>query len=261
MKRGIFLLTLCFLSFSLLLSGTVLAKEEIRWYTTRTSDHTPPPLPDSLSIIKQHDAFYLNEHAREEDPVIYLTFDAGYVNENLVSILDTLKAHDANGAFFLLSHVIGKNGDLVKRMKVEGHLICNHTSSHPNMAACEDDEEFKEELCRLEREFNALTGEELDPFFRPPQGTFNERTLTRAEQLGYATVFWSFAYADWDNQSQPDHEASLNLILNNTHNGMIILLHPTSETNAQILDRLLTSWEEMGYRFGSLYELSREKAN
>lgn len=76
-----------------------------------------------------------------------------------------------------------------------------------------------------------------------------------AKELGYKTVFWSFAYADWDNNKQPDEAKSIEKVLSHTHNGEIILLHPTSATNAAIMDRLLTEWENQGYRFGSLSEL------
>ena len=77
-----------------------------------------------------------------------------------------------------------------------------------------------------------------------------------AQSLGYKTVFWSFAYADWDNAKQPSEESAIKKILDNTHNGAIILLHPTSSTNAAILPRLIKEWRAMGYRFGSLDELN-----
>ena len=74
--------------------------------------------------------------------------------------------------------------------------------------------------------------------------------------MGYATVLWSFAYADWDNGKQPDPERAKKKILSNTHPGEILLLHPTSETNANILKELITTWKSEGYRFGTLTELT-----
>ncbi len=227
------------------------------WYCVRTKDGTPPPLPSELTFIRNHNAFYLDENARQDDKVIFLTFDAGYENGNVARILDTLEAHDAQGAFFVLEHLITANTELIQRMLDGGHLVCNHTARHKDMAKVSDFEAFQEELKNLETVFKDTTGEELAPFYRPPQGSFTEQNLCMAKEMGYATVFWSFAYADWDNEKQPDPAKSIDLILKHTHNGMILLLHPTSQTNAEIMDTLLTKWEEMGYRFGSLEELTQ----
>lgn len=229
------------------------------WYCKRNGNSTPPSCPPEMSFITNHKGFYINENAREDDKVIYLTFDIGYENGNTESILNTLKAHDAKGAFFVLEHVVKTKTDLIKRMAEEGHLICNHTATHKNMAKVKDSIKFQKELERLETVYAEYTGNELARFYRPPEGSFSEANLKWAEEMGYATVFWSLAYADWDNNKQPDAEKSLQLLLSNTHNGMILLLHPTSKTNAEIMDRLLTAWEEMGYRFGSLEELTKAR--
>ena len=95
-------------------------------------------------------------------------------------------------------------------------------------------------------------GGELSHFFRPPEGKFNEESMKAVQSLGYTTVFWSLAYADWDNNAQPTREAALQKLLPRTHNGAIVLLHSTSATNAEILDELLTKWEQEGYRFETL---------
>ncbi|MBR3875319.1 MAG: delta-lactam-biosynthetic de-N-acetylase, partial [Clostridia bacterium] len=73
--------------------------------------------------------------------------------------------------------------------------------------------------------------------------------------LGYKTVFWSFAYDDWDNSRQPSKEKSIRKVLDGTHEGAIMLFHPTSSTNAEILPELIKEWRKMGYSFGSLDEL------
>ena len=113
-------------------------------------------------------------------------------------------------------------------------------------------EEFERELRGLEEQYTALTGDELTRCYRPPEGRFSEENLEFAQSLGYKTVLWSFAYADWDNSKQPDPERSKEKILSATHPGEIILLHPTSATNAQILDDVLCAWENDGYRFATL---------
>jgi peptidoglycan-N-acetylmuramic acid deacetylase len=187
--------------------------------------------------------------------VIYLTFDAGYENGNIARILDTLKSHNAEGAFFILENLIRRNPELVERMKSEGHLVCNHTARHKDMTKLSD-EEIEKELRTLETLYSETFGATLAPFYRPPEGKFDRKSLAIAKRLGYHTAFWSLAYADWDNDNQPDPEKAKKLLCDHLHNGAVILLHPTSKTNADILDALLTEWENEGYRFGSLTEFT-----
>ena len=92
-------------------------------------------------------------------------------------------------------------------------------------------------------------------YFRPPEGRFSREMLQCVQNLGYKTVFWSFAYADWDNEKQPREEDAIRLILDNLHNGAVLLLHPTSATNAAILGRVIDAIRAEGYRFGTLDEL------
>jgi len=229
----------------------------IGWYFKKNETHAPPPLDASLEFIEDCGGYYLDRHAAADDPVIYLTFDAGYENGNVARILDTLDAHHAKGAFFVLSHLIKAEPDLVRRMAQGGHTVCNHSANHRDMTTL-DDAVFREELDDLANLYRETTGASIAPYFRPPEGKFNETALRRAMNAGYKTIFWSFAYPDWDNANQPDPDAAIKNVLDHTHNGMVLLLHPTSATNAAILDRLLCAWEEQGYRFGTLDELCRE---
>ena len=116
-------------------------------------------------------------------------------------------------------------------------------------------EELKKELERLELAYENLTGKKMNLYFRPPEGTFDQASLKAVAERGYKTVFWSFAYADWDNQKQMNPQAATKKIMDNLHNGEIMLLHPTSTTNAAIMKDLIRQLKEMGYRFGSLDEL------
>ncbi len=254
MKKCLFALfcaccALCISAQSILAQGTV-----YRWSFCKTKDHTPPPCAKELTVIERYPAFYLNPIAKD-DKVIYLTFDAGYENGNVAKILDTLKAHQVQGAFFLLEHVVKNNTPLVKRMLDEGHLICNHTAKHKNMSVISNKDEFCAELMRMEDCYREIIGAELSKFYRPPEGTFSESNLEHASSMGYITVFWSFAYADWDNKRQPNPDVALQNLLDHLHPGEILLLHPTSATNATILDAFLTQAKAQGYRFGSLEEL------
>ena len=225
------------------------------WYTKNNTTHTPPPLDGGMRFVEKYDCYYLNKKADDNDKVIYLTFDAGYENGNVAKILDTLKAHNAKGTFFILENLIRRAPELVCRMAEEGHAIGNHTATHPDMSTFTDESLFAGQLSRLEKAYFELTGKEMMKVYRPPQGRFSERNLAFAKKLGYKTLFWSFAYADWDNQKQPDTEKALEKLLKHLHNGEVMLLHPTSATNAAILDRFLTAAKAEGYRIGSIEEL------
>ena len=229
------------------------ADQGYNWYFKKTNDHTKPPLPSEFSFIENCGGLWCGSG---EDKVIYLTFDAGYENGNIEKILDAMQKHHAKGAFFILENLVKRNTDLVLRMANEGHLVCNHTAKHPDMSKITDKEAFCRQLRDMETIYTEKTGQKLAPYYRPPQGKFSQTNLEFADEMGYDTVFWSFAYADWDNNRQMHAEQALSKILEHTHPGMVILLHPTSHTNAEIMDRLLFAWEEMGYRFGTLDELS-----
>jgi peptidoglycan-N-acetylmuramic acid deacetylase len=115
---------------------------------------------------------------------------------------------------------------------------------------------MKANLLRLETEYAECTGKQMERIFRFPEGRFSERTLKNAEALGYTTVFWSLAYADWDNEKQPNPENAKRILLDHTHDGAIILLHPTSSTNAAILGDLIKEWKKLGYRFGDIRDIA-----
>ena len=227
------------------------------WYVKRNSNHMQPSLDTALQYITKYDAYYVDtKKANSEDKVIYLTFDAGYSNFSVEKIVDTLIKEDVPAAFFLLDNIIEKNTDLVNRMADNNCLICNHTLKHRDMTKVTDKNEFAKELASLEEVYKKSTGKEMAKYYRPPEGKFNEQSLKYASELGYKTIFWSFAYADWDNSNQPSEEYAKKKILDNTHNGAVILLHPTSETNAKILPELIQEWKNQGYRFGTLDELT-----
>ena len=190
-----------------------------------------------------------------EEKVLYLTFDAGYENGCTEQVLDTLKKHQVSAAFFLVGNYIERNADLVRRMVEEGHIVGNHTMHHYDMSKLSQKETFSRELTDLEELFRQTTGKELPKFYRPPQGVYSQENLKMAKELGYKTVFWSLAYVDWLNDKQPTREEAFRKLLPRTHNGAVVLLHSTSKTNAEILDDLLTQWENLGYRFGTLEEL------
>lgn len=235
-----------------LLTPTVLGDTSVQnWYCKKVTDHQRPDCPYDEAMLRENDAYYLGP----DEKVLYLTFDAGYSNENVESICRTLQKHEVTGTFFVLKHFVEANPQLVKTLRDNGNLIGNHTLSHPNVAKLSS-EQLKEEILGMEECYRQVTGKEMAKLFRPPEGSFNEASLKTTKELGYKTVFWSVAYADWDNNKQPSQEEAMEKLLSRVHNGAVILLHPTSRTNAAILDQLLTRLKGQGYRFGSLEELT-----
>lgn len=220
------------------------------WYFKRTDDGSRPPVPPEMSFITDCGGVFIGE----DEKVIYLTFDAGYENGNVEKILDVLKAEEVPAAFFILENLVTRNTDLVKRMAEEGHTVCNHTARHGDMSLA-NREEFTAELEAMEKIYRDTIGQEIGKYYRPPEGKFSRDNLLWAQEMGYPTVFWSCAYADWDNGRQMDPSQAKEKLLKGTHNGEILLLHPTSSTNAAILADLIGEWKSMGYRFGTLDEL------
>ncbi len=226
------------------------------WYCPHQKNGAIPPIPSEMQFIEEHSGYFIDHSVTDDDKVIYLTFDFGYANENVVKILDTLKEENVPGAFFVLERPITADTALVKRMAEEGHLVCNHTARHRDMSTVTDSAAFAEELAELEAIYKEATGYDMAKYYRPPEGRFTEANLIHAEALGYKTVFWSFAYADWDNEKQLPAARAMEKVLSGTHNGEVLLLHPTSATNAEILPALIREWKAMGYRFGTLDELT-----
>ena len=226
------------------------AVETGSWGLHYPAEGAAPEGPLDAGRLRSMGAAYVGSGTEK---VLYLTFDAGYEDGCTARILDALAKHNAKAAFFLVGHYMQTNADLVRRMASEGHTVANHTMHHPDMSA-KTRTDFEGELRDLEALYREITGGELAKFYRPPQGVYSEENLRQAQSMGYRTVFWSLAYVDWQD-AQPTREQAFAKLLPRTHNGAVILLHSTSETNAQILDELLTKWEEMGYRFGTLDEL------
>ena len=212
-----------------------------------------PPIGNAgIDQLKRYDAAYIGSTSEK---VLYLTFDAGYENGCTEKILDTLQKHNVKAAFFLVGNYIEKNADLVRRMAEEGHIVGNHTMHHYDMSKISEKAAFTKELQDLETLYKDTTGQDMPKYYRPPQGIYSEENLRMAQELGYRTVFWSLAYVDWNNDSQPTREQAFAKLLPRTHPGAVVLLHSTSKTNAEILDELLTKWEEEGYRFATVEEL------
>lgn len=229
----------------------------ISWYCKRNNLHNQPILDGNLSFCEGYDVFWCDKKHKSMDAekVIYLTFDAGYENGNVEKIVDILNEENVKGAFFVLDNILINNQNLIKKMIDSGHTIANHTYKHKDMTKLTSKEEFGCELKKLEDLYYELYGEQMPKYYRPPEGKLNENNLKWAQELGYKTVMWSFAYADWDNQKQPSKEYALKKIYENIHNGEVMLLHPTSKTNSEIIKEVIVELKKQGFRFGTLDEL------
>lgn len=207
----------------------------------------------TIQELAEYHAFFAADTAEKK---IYLTFDCGYENGNTPVILAALKKHQAPAVFFAVGNFVRDNPDLIKQMVAEGHIVGNHTMTHPDMSKISSEDSFQKELQGVEKIYKETTGKEMEKLYRPPQGIYSTDNLALAKELGYSTFFWSLAYVDWIQDQQPSREEALSKLLTRVHPGAIVLLHNTSSTNGAILDELLTRWEEMGYSFHSVKELT-----
>jgi peptidoglycan-N-acetylmuramic acid deacetylase len=146
------------------------------------------------------------------------------------------------------------NPELVKRMVDEGHIVGNHTLTHPDMTKLSDGD-FQKELDENDQMYQQIVGTPMPKYYRPPSGRYNEANLRLAKDLGFTTVLWSSAYADWDNNKQPSSEYAITTLMPRLHPGAIVLLHLTSKTNSVILDEYLTRVKKLGYTFKTLDDL------
>ncbi len=178
---------------------------------------------------------------------IYLTFDEGYENGYTSQILDVLKEKNVSAVFFVTMPYVKGNPDLIERMINEGHIVGNHSNKHLVMPELSI-EEATDEYMKLHEYVKENFNYEMT-LFRPPEGKFSEQSIALGKALGYKNVLWSFAYADYDINNQPEKQAALEKIVKRAHNGEIMLLHAVSKTNTEILGDVIDQLRNKGYTF------------
>lgn len=244
------LLLLCIFQFSLYSQAITLSNELLAWGFRRGENHEQATLDiKSDKVIRAYNGISMGN---ENTPNIYLTFDCGYEAGYTTAILDVLEENNVKAVFFITGHYLNTASDLVKRMIEDGHIVGNHTVNHkclPNIS----DEEIKKEIMELHNAVYEKFGYEMS-YFRPPKGEFSERVVKLVQDLGYTTVMWSSAYDDWDKEKQGRLEYGKKKILDNVHNGCVLLLHSTSEDNCKILTDVINEVKNMGYEFKSIDE-------
>lgn len=232
---------------------TAKAQEKVYgWGLVRNKNNQPPrPSSGYDLVLHKYGGRYLGDTSKK---ILYLTFDEGYENGYTPMILDTLKEKNVPACFFITGPYLNQHMDLVERMVNEGHVVGNHTVNHPSLPTVSN-ERIEKEVLELERVFTQTFEKDMR-FLRPPMGEFSERSLQLTQSLGYTNVMWSFAYADWDVNNQKGADYAHEMVINNLHNGAILLLHAVSKDNAQALGRIIDTARELGYEFDSIENLS-----
>ena len=235
-----------------ILTSSSLNNEKIGWGIKRNNNHTQPDLgATNKALIDKYNGIAMGNNEKNN---IYLTFDCGYEAGYTAKILDSLKEKNVTATFFITAHYLNTAESLVERMISEGHIVGNHTVNHKSMPELSD-EEIKKELMTLNQTLYEKFGVEMK-YMRPPKGEFSERTLGITESLGFRTVMWSFAYVDWNEDSQPNKQEAINKIISNLHSGEVMLLHATSKTNSEIMSEVIDSARNEGFEFKSLDEFN-----
>ena len=237
---------------------TVADPENNRGLSTEKKEHSHGPAakgqahPSMQTFQDTFDRFgALTIDRKEPARVLYLTFDCGYEYENLTSvILDTLQEKDVPAAFFCTRDHIVRQPDLIGRMIREGHIVGNHSDTHPSFPSITRTQ-MKDEIERTENELRKNFGY-CAKFFRFPAGEYSESALDLVQSLGYCSVFWSVAYADWDVDNQHGKAYAVRTVLDRLHPGAVILLHAVSRDNAEALGEIIDRAREEGYEFRAL---------
>ena len=235
---------------SMVVQGTGYDNTKIGWGLKKV-ENSQPEVPSAWTeLLKRYDGYYLGNTTEK---VMYLTFDEGYENGYTAKILDVLKKTNTPAAFFVTGPYVKNEPELIKRMVDEGHIVGNHTVNHPSMPDV-GDSQLEKEITELNDNFYNITKTNMK-FMRPPRGEFSERTLYITQKMGYKSIFWSIAYADWNTNSQKGADYATEQVTKQFHNGAIILLHAVSADNANGLEEIINNAKQQGYVFKSLEDL------
>ena len=225
-----------------------LGSEQIPWGPGTNFDETGKPIAcvGLQSEYGKWDTDFYRD-GEEHKGKVYMTFDEGYENGYTPKILDVLKEKGVSAVFFVTLSYAKAEPELIQRMIDEGHVVGNHSSRHPNMTTITMEEMYAEVA-----DLHNYISENFDYdmyLFRPPEGAFSERSLALLQKMGYRTVCWSFAYADWDPANQPEHQKAFERVTRSVHDGEVFLLHAVSETNTAILGDVIDHVRNEGFTF------------
>ena len=182
--------------------------------------------------------------------IIYLTMDEGYEAGYTPTILQTLRDKNVKAVFFVTKQFYDSHPELIQEMINDGHVIGNHTCAHPSDGMPAHDLEWQgNDIMTLHNLVKDRFGYEMK-LFRFPAGLTSEQSMAYVASLGYTSVFWSFAYVDYDRENQMDPAVALEQCVNYLHPGAIYLLHAVSSTNTEILGQFIDEARARGFEFG-----------
>ena len=233
---------------ALMLSIVPISGNSYGWGFKKNNNHITPEIGIYKNEIKDTNTYYVGDETKKE---VFITFDAGYDNGNLIKILEILDAKKVEATFFITGDFLNRFSDLVVEINNRGHIVGNHTWSHKNITTLSK-YELQEEIEKVENKYYELTGNIMRKYFRPPAGVFNNVSLKTINELGYTTLFWSIAYKDWENNASGNIDKSIDSVINNLHNGAIILLHTVSDNNVLALPMIIDKIRSSGYEIKSI---------
>lgn len=243
-------------------SFTASDPDNTRGLSTKRIDHSfgvpKNEQPNAISVNGQENLRNMGSKAviydaDTQEKVLYLTFDCGFENGNTAHILDVLQEKQVPAAFFCTLYHIRQQPQLIARMIDEGHIVGNHSNTHPDFSSISRTKMAKE-LEDVENELRTKFGYS-SAYFRFPEGAYSENALDLVESLGFTPVFWSSAYADWDTTDPKGADYAYRIVTSRLHPGAVILLHAVSPDNAAAMADIIDTAREMGYTFRALDEM------
>lgn len=217
------------------------------WGLKKNDNHSIPDVGFYDSEIEGTNSFYVGP----DEQKIFLTFDTGYDTGNIEKILKILDEENVPATFFCTGDFIEREPEKIRLIDAYKQTVGNHTYSHKNITKISD-EMLNLEISKVEELFTKITNKQLPHYFRPPSGEFDKTSLNKIKEKGYYTFFWSIAYYDWDTKNQKGVDYTVNSVINNLHNGAIILMHTVSDDNVKSLKTIISKARELGYEFSDL---------
>ncbi|WP_110932747.1 polysaccharide deacetylase family protein [Paenibacillus bouchesdurhonensis] len=191
---------------------------------------------------------------------IALTFDDVPDPRFTPKVLDVLKKHGVKATFFVVGSRAKKHPELLRRIHREGHIVGNHSYSHP-LFKKKSALEFKNEIERTEKVIVKLIGYK-PRFIRPPYGEINEEQLRWAKKQGYKIVNWNVDSLDWKALSK---EKVKHNVLSAVGPGSIVLQHAGGGDGSNLtgtieaLPDIIRTLRNRGYHFVTIPDLLHEQ--
>ncbi len=207
------------------------------------------------AIAPESQLFGRTLHRLADPKQLALTFDDGPNDLHTLNLLDVLAKYDVKATFFLIGKHVAAKPEIARRIAAAGHLIGNHTNTHPNLAFC-NEERIRRELSDCQKTLQETVGEH-SKLFRPPFGARRPRVLKIAREIGFTPVMWSVTCYDWKPTTAERVERQA---VRQISGGDIILLHDGGHValgadrahTVAATDRMIVKFKSEGYSFAWL---------